>query len=76
MGLLNSHHANESRTVNTEHQELVLFRYPATAAVWERDAADLQHQFRIDTGFMLDQKNLDSDAVLKTDFVRTYFTNV
>lgn len=74
MGLLNSHHASESRTVDTEHQELVLFRYPTT--VWEREAADVQHQFRIDIGFMLDQKNLDSDTVLKTEFVRTYFTNV
>lgn len=56
MGLLNSHHANESRTLNAEHREPVLFRHPATAAVWEREVADLQHQFRIDKDFELDQK--------------------
>lgn len=53
--------------------ELVLFLYPATAAVWEKKkVANAQHQCRIEKDSMLDPFNSD-DAILKPDLIRTYF---
>lgn len=63
------------QALNLEHSELVLFMYPATAAVWERKVADTQLQCRIYKDCILDQNFLTQiDTTLKPDLTRTYFS--